>query len=67
MMNRLRYRVWHFEKLTRGQYLNSPGKWSYCGSFRAKTLEEAERIAAYKVGSSLVRVIPEENCDKGYL
>lgn len=64
--------IFHFEKLTSrpGAYLNSPPitAWSYCGSFRAKTRAEAEKIAAYKVGSSLVRVMPEfQEEDKGYL
>ena len=60
--------IFHFEKLTRGQYHNSPKRWSYCGSFRAKTRSEAEKIAAYKVGSSLVRVMPEfSEEEKGYL
>ena len=68
---RLRNRyIFHFEKLARGYHYNSPedaGKWRYCGSFRAATQAEALLKAKFAVGSSLVRVIPEENCDKGYL
>ena len=69
-MRRLQLRVWHFEKQIRGQYHNSPARWSYCGSFRAKSAPEALDIAKYKVGSSLVRIMPEYHApgdDKGYI
>ena len=67
---RLQRRIWHIEKQSRGQYHNSPPVWSYCGSIRAKTVEEALERAMFTVGSSLVRVMPEFELpedEKGYL
>ena len=71
-MRRLYYAVFHFEKQRRvaGKYWNSPPiiTWQYCGSFRARGAAEALDIAKYKVGSSLVRIMPEfQEEDKGYL
>lgn len=48
------------EKKAQGQYLNSPRVWKHCGYIRAANRTEAYEKACYAVGSSAVRVIPEE-------
>lgn len=40
-------------------YANSPAVWSVCGYIRAAGRGSAQIQAAFKVGSSRVRVIPE--------
>lgn len=52
--------VFRIEKARPGQYLNSPLIWSVCGYLRAANQGEAAISAAFKVGSSRVRVIPED-------
>lgn len=52
--------IFRIEKARAGRYLNSPRIWSVCGYIRATDRKEAAVIACFKVGSSQVRVIPEE-------
>lgn len=52
--------VFRIEKARPGQFHNSPAVWSVCGYIRAANRTAAEVEAAFKVGSSRVRVIPEE-------
>jgi hypothetical protein len=52
--------VFRIEKARPGEYLNSPLTWSVCGYLRAANRGEAAIAAAFKVGSSQVRVIPED-------
>lgn len=51
--------VFRIEKARPGRYLNSPRVWSVCGYLRAVDRTSAQIAACFKVGSSLVRVIPE--------
>ncbi len=39
-----------------GPYLNTPWRWYYCGTIRARDDAEALRKAMFAVGSSRVRV-----------
>ena len=71
---RLQKPIFHFEKQRQlpGKYLNSPPLevWTYCGSFRGRTAEEASIRAMFKVGSSQIRLMPEfdgPDNGKGYL
>lgn len=57
--------VFRIEKSVPGTYLNSPRVWRPCGRIRAESRKAALQDAAYKVGSSLVRVIPESPEDGG--
>lgn len=52
--------VFRIERARAGQYANSPSIWSLCGYIRAVDRGSAEKQAAHAVGSSRVRVIPEE-------
>jgi hypothetical protein len=52
--------VFRIEKARPGRYLNSPRTWSVCGYIRAADRGVAAIEACFKVGSSQVRVIPEE-------
>jgi hypothetical protein len=54
--------LFRIEKARPGEYANSPFVWTVCGYIRARDRAAAEIEAAFKVGSSLVRVIPEEPC-----
>lgn len=52
--------IFRIEKARSGKYLNSPRTWSVCGYIRAADRGAAAIEACFKVGSSQVRVIPEE-------
>lgn len=54
--------VFRIERARPGEYANSPAVWSVCGYIRAANRAAAETDAAFKVGSSRVRVIPEDPC-----
>jgi hypothetical protein len=52
--------VFRIEKSVSGKYLNSPRSWKQCGYVRAADRGEAAVKACFAVGSSQVRVIPED-------
>lgn len=54
--------VFRIEKAVPGRYLNSPRIWKNCGYVRAENRGVAAVKACFAVGSSQVRVIPEEPC-----
>lgn len=55
--------VFRIEKAVPGRYLNSPRIWKQCGYVRAENRGVAAVKACFAVGSSQVRVIPEEPGD----